>query len=486
MKRTEEQESIISRIKQEDLVLIDACAGAGKTTLLIEVFKELNPKNGLYLAYNKSVAIEAKTKFPKNVHCSTSHSFAFQNTIKSYGLSIGTFFWKSIKERIPYEQKLVLLDTMKEWCLSKYDKFDDFREAKTKQGTNTDDRIFNLTKEYFNKMVKGKIPITHDGYLKFYHMLLAHKKIKHKEFDLIAIDEIGDINEVTYAIFKLLPAKKKIGTGDRCQNIYTFNHTINIFDNVEDKETIMSMSQSFRCHIDIAKRIDAFGKRYVDPNKNFIGVEYDDLTPKTSAYISRNNAQLIDKMITFKMNNTKYNLLRPVDSIFELVLILLSVNNEDTKITKGDYKYLQQDINDYDYSMTLQSQFDSPLQYIKNIYGEDPGFKTAFALIREHGPMIIYDTYNDAKSHEKEKTKHSITLGTVFGTKGSEFDKVTIMEDLNRSMEKIFSETGTNREEFSKEDKTTMLLYYTACSRAKKVLMNAYHLPSLDEIEMEK
>ena len=109
--------------------------------------------------------------------------------------------------------------------------------------------------------------------------------------------------------------------------------------------------------------------------------------------------------------------------------------------------------------------------------------KTAFTLIGKYGPKVIYETYSDAKSHEKEKTKHAITLGTVFGTKGSEFDKVTILDDLNASITDVFEKTGKDIIDFSEDDIVTMNLYYVAASRAKRKLINAVHLPSLKSIK---
>ena len=489
MKLTSEQQHIVDIVLAEDLnhnpihsvVAVDACAGSGKTALLQELTKQLNPENGIYLCYNKAIADESQSKFPTKIKCSTSHSLAYQNTIKPYNLTLGSFYWKSIKERIPYEDKILIIDIMKEWCMSEYDKFDLFIQAKKQANNAVADRYYEITKSYFNQMIKGQIPITHDGYLKMYHMLLAHNKIKHRKFDILLGDEIGDLAAVTFEIMKLIPAKRKVLVGDRFQNIYTFNYTINAFEKLPSKD-IYSMSQSFRCNTSIAKRINEFSHMYIDPNKDFIGIEYDNMSIESIAYISRNNVALIEKIIELSSQRIKYNLFRPANSIFELILILLSVNKQQDRITSTEYKYLQDDIDHWNIDISIQSSFDTPFKYLRELYGEEPGFKTAFYLIREYGPAMIFKAYDSAKENEKDEIKYPISIGTVFGTKGLEFDKVYILSDLNASVDEILKDDIGHKKkygDFSKDELTTLYLYYVACSRSRKELINATHLPHI-------
>ena len=75
---TKEQEDIIfSASNGEDLV-IKAFAGASKTSSLVMIANALHKKgkSGLYLAFNKAIADDAKGKFPASVDCRTIHSLA--------------------------------------------------------------------------------------------------------------------------------------------------------------------------------------------------------------------------------------------------------------------------------------------------------------------------------------------------------------------------------------------------------------------------
>ena len=63
---------------------IDAYAGAGKTTTL-KMLAASKPSPALYLAFNRSIASEARGRFPAHVKCATTHSIAFRAVRRSLG-----------------------------------------------------------------------------------------------------------------------------------------------------------------------------------------------------------------------------------------------------------------------------------------------------------------------------------------------------------------------------------------------------------------
>ncbi len=54
-------------------LMIEAVAGSGKTTTLLEIMKMIQGKI-IFLAFNKSIAEELKSRCPNYVDCSTLHS----------------------------------------------------------------------------------------------------------------------------------------------------------------------------------------------------------------------------------------------------------------------------------------------------------------------------------------------------------------------------------------------------------------------------
>src|SRR5690554_1970190 len=90
MELTKEQHEIINSTGN---IKINAVAGSGKTTTIIE-YAKARPRTSriLYLAFNKSVKLEAMKKFAdnglKNVKVETAHSLAFRHIVRQHGYKL--------------------------------------------------------------------------------------------------------------------------------------------------------------------------------------------------------------------------------------------------------------------------------------------------------------------------------------------------------------------------------------------------------------
>ena len=62
---------------------VGAYAGAGKTATLA-LMAEATNRRGIYRAFNKAIAQEAKGKFPDTVKCSTLHALAFGAMVRTF------------------------------------------------------------------------------------------------------------------------------------------------------------------------------------------------------------------------------------------------------------------------------------------------------------------------------------------------------------------------------------------------------------------
>lgn len=76
MKPTHEQSACVDSYRDASCLLIEAGAGTGKTSTLRMCADSQPGRKSLYLAYNRSIADEAKRSFPRNVTVKTVHSFA--------------------------------------------------------------------------------------------------------------------------------------------------------------------------------------------------------------------------------------------------------------------------------------------------------------------------------------------------------------------------------------------------------------------------
>src|SRR5215831_20059588 len=81
---TLEQQAIVDAFAFGHDLVIEAGAGTGKTSTL-EMIAASTPESGVYLAYNKAIAGDARLRFPSNVECRTAHAFAFAAVGKQMG-----------------------------------------------------------------------------------------------------------------------------------------------------------------------------------------------------------------------------------------------------------------------------------------------------------------------------------------------------------------------------------------------------------------
>ncbi len=212
-----------------------------------------------------------------------------------------------------------------------------------------------------------------------------------------------------------------------------------------------------------------FCQKHINPRFSFIGSEPDDKIIRSIAYITRNNVELVGQIIKLNDQEIPYNLTRPAQAIFDLLLILITLKPRG-KILSKEWKYLQEDADKYGNEPRLKAEYKSLRLYIKHLYGEEPAIASALNMLREYSPDKIFEAFDYAKKHEKEKN-HKYTLCTSHSSKGLEFDEVIIGNDLNASIEKIVKDR--HPEDYSDKDIEAMMLYYVATSRAIKTLTNA-------------
>lgn len=425
----------------------------------------------MYLAYNKSIAVDAAKRFPKTTLCSTTHSLAYKAVIKQYGLSVGNFNARDITEKMSFEDKLYIIGYIKEFCLSSYLSFDDFAKV-----NYIDSNIIKVANKYLDLMEKGQIDCTHDFYLKFFHLALHNKIITYdREFDFIMLDEAGDINEVTLEIFLLLPAKFKVATGDKHQNIYSFNHTINAFKLLEGKATFFDMTKSFRVSSEIAARIEKFVHKYIDSTMRFEGTDLVDTTIQSRAFIARTNSSLVSEMIRLQKSRTPYTLVRKASDVFKLPLLVISLKYQGF-INDPQYKYLQDDVDTFFEDVLPLDKSAKLFNYLLDKHDYDYTLCQAIKTVARLGRKDIMDAFEFAKVQEKSKTNpDGLVLATSHSVKGLEFDEVTISNDLSELIADLITEyklTG----EVTPFMLTELNLAYVACSRARKFLRNAAFL----------
>lgn len=255
-KPTKQQQDVINHAKEGHDISIKAYAGCAKTTTIHMIAREVS-KPSLFICYNKSTAVEAQHKFKglNHVTVSTIHSLAWRDVIRhkntAYGIKLegnnGSLSVHQIETEAYGRDKLItqlyIKGLVESFCNSNYLDISSFLD----QWDNTLEEIDPLRKAeveaYWRAVISDdlQIAISHDVYLKLYHM-----KQPIWPATLIYLDEGQDSNPVTLDLFLKQTQAQKIIVGDHYQSIYKWRGSVDALHNLPSSFVSLNLSESFR------------------------------------------------------------------------------------------------------------------------------------------------------------------------------------------------------------------------------------------------
>lgn len=341
---TKEQRSIADYdLSPGQILKVVAFAGTGKTSTLVAYANARPNLRFLYIAFNKSVQLEAARKFPSNVVAKTSHALAFGSHGHKYkkklvaSLRANTVLQVLDLQR-PEDAKFTI-ETLKNYLASmdaKVSKSHIPCHAKAfynQNGCRMPDFI-SLANRLGKRMCDvsdDQIGMLHDCYLKLYQ--LSNPVLK---YDCILLDEAQDINPVTSSIV-LSQANSKNGrrsasvilVGDSHQQIYSFRGGQDTLQNIAATKT-MYLTQSFRFDNNIARVANMVLQTFKKEPKPIMGMPLSDKKPewdkKDHTIIARTNASLFDKAVQLVgkqsigfvggVNGCRFNMLKDAYYLF--------------------------------------------------------------------------------------------------------------------------------------------------------------------------
>lgn len=471
---TEEQQLIVDEVcssnNNDKIIAVNAVAGSGKTATSSSIIETYKPKNGFYTAFNKTIVTDSAIKFGHLLDCRTIHSLAYKYVKPKRKIEDLTY--STIKEDIEYLDKELIINTIDDFFRSSYLDINDYLNT-----IELEPLLQSLVIKYIDLMIENKIPPTFNYLLKHLHFLLVEKQVE-IENDLLILDECQDTTAVTLEIFKLINANKKVILGDKHQNIYSFMNTVNAFDLLEDNINEFKLTKSFRCNESIANIVDKFGKQYLEDDFNYKGNENLQDKNLTTAYISRTNSSLIERMYQLINEGKSFTTTRSINEIFAFPIALLNANYGN-KIFDKKYKFLETEYTSWKLSNSNISYFDYLLSIIDTIT-----LKSAIKVLLKlkSSNINLYDLKNKVQNL---KPNPNIILTTAHAFKGLEADICYIENDLNKRIEEVIyyinSTYHKNLYDNYKHYKFTMLskqhieelnTYYVALSRARSTLLN--------------
>ncbi len=483
---TEEQSAIINSSGDTK---INAVAGSGKTTTIIEyaAAKGEKPKI-LYLAFNKSVKLEAARKFADrglvNVKVDTAHSLAYQHIVRGNKYTIRPQSYKTHEIADLLDLRISGGEKHAEYIIANHiNKFITYfcNSDKSKvqhldySGTVTDIKAKAFVKTFYSyieegtrkllaKMDKGEIDIIHDFYLKKFQ--LSNPILN---YDYILFDEGQDASGAMLDVFLKQKATKVI-VGDTHQQIYGWRHAVNSLDKTDFKT--LHLSTSFRFRQDIAHLAAGIlqWKSYL--------FEYTPVaitgkgTPDkevTKATIARTNLGLLLNAINFITDN------RHIKHIY-FEGNISSYTYADDGASLYDVLNLYNGKHDIIRDKLIRSMkdLDELEDYIENT--EDMQLAMMVDIVKEYGNEIpgLIRSLKDLHTGDEERHKAEMIYSTVHRAKGMEYDIVYLVGDFitESKLEKAKLNNKDRQPDIEKLNEEINLLY-VAITRTK----NKLHIP---------
>lgn len=485
MEWTQEQKSIINSTGN---IKINAVAGSGKTTTVIE-YAKTRPANSriLYLAFNKSVKLEAIKKFQQqgltNVTVETAHSLAYKYIVfqSNYKIRAQGYKTNEIAELLNLQgneekhTEYIIANHINKFityfCNSDQLKVQDLNYLDTISDPNA--RIFvttfykyilSQTRLLLSKMDKGEIEITHDFYLKKFQ--ISNPKLP---FDYILFDEGQDASPAMLDVFFKQNATKVI-VGDTHQQIYGWRFAVNSLEKADFETHHLSTSFRFSQDIaDLAMSVLKFKKHINNPQSIWIDGKGESSEIKTKAILARTNLGLLLKAIEyvtekknvkhiyFEGNINSYTYADEGASLYDV----LNLKNENRHLIKDKLIKAMKNLKELE-------------DYIGKT--EDLQLGMMVEIVKEYGNKIpkIIKTIKDKHVDGDEKEKAEMIFSTVHRCKGMEYDSVRLVEDFvsEETLEKLKKDKKPEEINFTKLNEEINLLY-VAVTRAKSKL----HIP---------
>ncbi|XP_030626052.1 F-box DNA helicase 1-like [Chanos chanos] len=468
LQMSQEQQHILNHDVQSDhVVKIMAFAGTGKTSTLLRYAQRRPKLHLLYVAFNKSVAEQARRTFPKNVHCRTIHSLAHE--------SVGHRYQKAKKLRtrqkayfvarvLPkghggFVNAKVVIRTIDMFCASVDQVIGvehvpkEYKNTTGLMKTPTEaekEKFVEIAKELWDKMVSlesveddtDAFYMTTDGYLKLWQL----QKPQLENYDIILIDEAQDC---TPAIMDIILSQRcgKILVGDPHQQIYTFRGAVNALYTVPHTH-IYYLTQSFRFGSEIAYTGATILSFCKGVTKNLIGGS------QGGSVRGENSSVLTGLKSGLGQGEGKVAVLcRKNITVFIQAATLVEAN-PDCRI------YLIGGVADFalpkimDVWRLMQPEYEVRKEikdpFIKRFVREGGGDYESFRgyvtlsedleleyhlsvveKYKQRIPHLIERIRNSAQRTQRQRHKADFILGTLHKSKGMEFDTVVIADDFS-------------------------------------------------------
>ncbi|MFF4950563.1 UvrD-helicase domain-containing protein [Streptomyces chattanoogensis] len=465
MTPTSEQDAIIEACASGDNLVVEAGAGTGKTTTLKMAAGAMRGR-GLYIAFNKAIATEAKASFPASVDCRTAHSLAYGVVGRLYGrrMSLRVPAWRTaellrIVEPLRVNKELLLApkslarlasEAVDRFCHSAAEEVQ-LHHIPRLEGTTSGEmealrqEILPHARKLWRETQAFDSPhrFTHDYYLK----LWALQKPKLRA-DYVLLDEAQDSNPVVAQLIQGQSAQR-IAVGDSSQSIYGWRGATDALATWPAKRRLQ-LTQSWRFGEAIAAEANAWlaqieGSIRIRGNPNLDSQVVTGELMVPHAVLCYTNAGAVNRAMLYLDDGLGPALVGGGQHIRDLAVAALDLRDQ-RPVSHPDL-------------IAFQSW--EQLEEFANTEGAGGDLKAFVKLINDHGPEIVIKAVDCLVAEERA----DVVLSTAHKAKGREWDTVMVEPDFPCPKE------GTN-ELLDPPLRDKAMLGYVTVTRAKGVLDN--------------
>jgi superfamily I DNA/RNA helicase len=408
-----------------------AFAGAGKTHTLAAMAQETRGP-ALYLAFNRSIAQEARTRFPQGTRCSTIHGIAFQAMLAEFGAEklTGRLTTSELIEMLELRDRPVaggdVSDRAQAWLVrATLERFlhgvdPEPRPAHVPLDGALARAAPNDRVELVEATVAGArwlwaqmvdhcnpVPLGHDGYLKLWAM-----RAPVLDADHILLDEAQDTNPVVLDLLRRQDAQL-VCVGDPHQQIYGWRGAVDMMRALPGATSI-HLTRSFRFGNAIA---DAANRVLASLGETRPIVANHEVTSTLGycapqAVIARTNAGVVDAVLDALMIGERPHV---AGGTAELSRLLVDVD----RLKQGRGADSSDLIGFSRWSDVVEAS-----------YEPGSGLRTLVALVEDHGEERLLAALTKAGADEAGA---DVVVTTAHKAKGREWDRVQLRGDFTTS-----------------------------------------------------
>ncbi|MDT0307314.1 UvrD-helicase domain-containing protein [Streptomyces sp. DSM 44917] len=407
----------------QDLALI-AGAGTGKTSTLM-LMAAGTPKRGLYVAFNRAIADDARRRFGSNVDCRTAHAVAFRAVgwrfkgrldasarvpawVTASILGINRQLDIGARKVTVNHQARLVTGMIRRFCYSA-DRQVLARHMEYVNGLEDEEQEF-VARVLLPFAVrawedisspKGQLRFEHDHYMKLWAMgnpvLPA---------DFVLLDEAQDTNPVLEEIFLNQPAQR-VCVGDPAQQIYAWRSARDVMTGFPAEQ--LPLTQSFRFGPQIAAVANRW-LRHADSNMQLSGCGPEGSRVGTAAQpdavLCRSNADAMAEVLKFLDLGVPVALTGGGEALNRIANAALEL--KEGKRTSHP-------------ELFLFASWGEVQEYVeRDKSGQD--LKAIVSLVDKYGPHQIIDAVNRLSSEDRAQ----VTVSTAHKAKGREWSSVRI------------------------------------------------------------